>query len=126
MRYPFFFFRSCLPAAQQFLGAPKTYVTNSDEKKTHLSRLACPEALTSGASAGLDAVASDSRECYRRAYPVADDHRASAADLVVAAEPFGEHPWYSGGALLPDGGGEAAEVALVAGCAVAEAVDGRQ
>lgn len=51
-----------------------------------LSRLACPEASTSVASAGPDGVASDSRECYHRAFPVAGGHRASAVGLVEVAE----------------------------------------
>lgn len=91
-----------------------------------LSRWACPGASTSVASAGPDGVASDSRECYRRAFPVADDHRASAVDLVVAAELAAEHPCYSGDVRLPGGDGAAAVAALVAGCAAAAAVDVRQ
>lgn len=88
-----------------------------------LSRLACPGASTSVASAGPDEVASDSRECYRRAFPVADVHRASAVDLVVAVELAAVHPWYSDDVQLRGGDGTAAAAALAAGCAVAEAVD---
>lgn len=90
-----------------------------------LSRLACPGVSTSVASADPDGVASDSRECYRRAFPVADDLRASAVDLVVAAELAAEHPCYSDDVLLLlDGDEAAAAAALAAGCAVvAEAVD---
>lgn len=88
-----------------------------------LSKWVCPGASTSVASAGPDEVASDSRECYRRAFPVADGHRASAEDLFVAAALAGEHPSYSDDVLLLGGDGATVAVALVADCVAAEAVD---
>lgn len=91
-----------------------------------LSRWACPGASTSVASADPDEAASDSKECYRRACLVADDHRAFAVDLVAAAELAAEHPCYSDDVRLPGGDGVAAAAVLAAGCAVAEAVDVRQ
>lgn len=91
-----------------------------------LSRLACPEASTLVASVVPDEVASNSRECYRREFPVADEHPASAVDSFVAAELAVEHPCYSGDVLPLGGEAAAAAAAPVAGYAAAEAVDERQ
>lgn len=81
-----------------------------------LSRSACPGASTSEASAAPDGVASGSRECYHRAFPVVDDHRASAADSVEFAELAAVHPCCSDDAQLPDGDEAFEAVAPAAGC----------
>lgn len=108
-------------------GAAAAAAAVAEAGNCRLSRLACLGASTSVVSAERDVVASDSRECYRRAFPVADDHRASVAvDLVVAVELAVEHPCCLDDVQLPGGDAAAAAAALVADCAVAEAADVHQ
>lgn len=84
----------------------------------HLSELACPGASTSVATAGLDGVASDSRECFHRAYPAVECHRASAGGSAAAVEERSAGPWGSDGEHSPDGDAVAVAGVLAVGCVV--------
>lgn len=84
----------------------------------HLSELACPGASTLVAAAGLDGVASDSRECFHRAYPVVECHRASAGDSAAAVEERSAVPWGSDGEHCPDGDAVAVAGVLAVDCVV--------
>lgn len=85
----------------------------------HLSRLACPEVWALVASAVPDGVASSSKECFHRAFPVVDGYRASAgaglAGVVVhSGDPARSHACEN----FPCGGGESVVGALVVDCVV--------
>lgn len=84
----------------------------------HLSELACPGASTSVATAGLDGVASDSRECFHRAYPGVECHRASAGGSAAVVEERSAVPWGSDGEHFPDGDAGAVAGVLAVGCVV--------
>lgn len=75
---------------------------------------------------GPDGVALDSKECYRREFPVVGVYRASAVDLLVAVERAVEHPCYSDDVLLLGGDEAAAVAAPVADYVPVEAVDVHQ
>lgn len=92
----------------------------------HLSEWACPEAWAFAvASVDPDGAASDSKECFHRAFPVVGGCRASAGGSAAVVAHSGDPArTHAAGEHFPNGGGESAAGGLAVDCvAVAEAED---
>lgn len=90
----------------------------------HLSGLACPGVSSAVASVDPGAVASDSRECYHRAFPVVGDHRASAGGSAAVAERSGDPARIHAGGHFPCDDGAVSEAGVLAiDCAAVEEED---